>query len=76
MLELAPGILLREHAPQIGDVGLRSLRRQFATGYLFRFVELALQADDQRQVLANAAVGARLADRRPQIVLRRLEVAA
>ena len=64
VLELLPGVLLRQHRAEIGDIGLRLLGRQLLAGDLFGFVEAALQADDQRQVLADAAVGARLL-RRP-----------
>ena len=44
--KLLPGILLREHAAEIGDIGIGLLRRKFAPRDLLGFGETSLQADD------------------------------
>jgi hypothetical protein len=75
VLELAPGVLLRQHAAQVGDVGLRLLRRKLCAGDLLGLLEAALQADDERQVLAHAAVGGGLLGSRAHIGLGGPEIA-
>ena len=72
VLELLPGVLLRQHGAEIGDIGLRLLGGEFLAGDLLGLVEAALQADHQRQVLPDAAVGARLFRRRAHVGLGRL----
>ena len=57
-LQLLPAVLLGQHLLEIGDIGRRLVGRQVGAGDLLGLVEAALQADDQREVLAHAAVGA------------------
>src|SRR5262249_18745781 len=73
--KLLPGILLREHGAQIGDVRVGLLLRQFAPGDLLRLGETSLKPDDQGEVLAYAAVGRGLRGGRAKIGFGRLEIA-
>src|SRR5690606_37572858 len=69
ILELTPGVLLRQHGPQIGHVGFGLLGRNLLAGDLLGFLEAALQADNEREVLAHPAVGARRFHGGPHVLL-------
>ena len=57
-------LLLRQHLPQIGDVGRRLARRQVAARDRLGLLEAALQADHQREILPHLRLGARPRRRR------------
>ena len=67
--QLLPGILLRKHCTQIGQICLRLLRREFLNRDALGFRETSLKTDHKCKVLADAAVGTRLGDGRLQICL-------
>jgi len=61
-----PVILLRQHLPQIGDIGGGFIFRQVGGRDFFRFLKPATQADDEREVLTDFRPGVRLRHRTPQ----------
>ena len=67
--QLLPGILLRQHCTQITEICLCLLWRKFLNRDALSLGKPSLKTHHEREVLANAAVGARLGDGRLQICL-------